>query len=616
MTRDNARRGLRLEPAAAVQHDHDAVEQLRLLDRLREIGGKAESLEPPCITAAAHRGHHDEVAGGELGILLDQRSEGLAVHHRHHHVQNHDAEGVAGGVGGPQSLERRLCTVDLGVPAAPSVEQARNDLAVGRVVVDREDTYAGDVDELARVLLCREHHGVLSCEPGREPEDRPDARLALHADLAAHQLHQAAADGEAEARAAVLPRRRGVGLRERIEQLVELRGGDADPGVAHLEAQHRFGVGFGDESDRDGDLTALGELEGVAEQVGEHLAQAPRVAAQRRRNVCVHERRELQAFAAGDERRQVTRVLHRVAQVEVQGLDLEFAGLDLGEVEDVVDDREQRLGAALHREREVALLRVKVRVEEQRRHPDDAVHGRADLVAHVGEELALGRVRGLSFHGQLVGSGDGELEVAVGRLGLRLGPAQCLLGGAPLTDISEGDYGADYGTVLGQRADHVLDREAGAVPAPQHLVVDAALGATSVGRVHRAVVDRVPPTIGERIMGGLVHAEAVQLRRGPAEQLLGGGVHEGDVALVVEAEDAVAGRLQQQPAALLGLGDGPLGPLAFGDVAGEGEVVFPAVVLNEVGRDLERVDLAVLRSVHRLKGDRTTFLEILPMRAP
>ena len=40
--------------------------------------------------------------------------------------------------------------------------------------------------------------------------------------------------------------------------------------------------------------------------------------------------------------------------------------------------------------REFALLHAQLRVDQQARHADDAVHGRADFVAHVGQELALG----------------------------------------------------------------------------------------------------------------------------------------------------------------------------------------------------------------------------------
>ena len=56
---------------------------------------------------------------------------------------------------------------------------------------------------------------------------------------------------------------------------------------------------------------------------------------------------------------------------------------------------EQRLRRALHRLQVVALLGAERRVERELGHADDAVHRRADLVAHVREELALGPVGGL-----------------------------------------------------------------------------------------------------------------------------------------------------------------------------------------------------------------------------
>ena len=70
------------------------------------------------------------------------------------------------------------------------------------------------------------------------------------------------------------------------------------PGVAHREAQRRRGRSRS--STRltvTRHLAAFGELDGVAEQVGEHLAQAPGIAAQRRGHVGLDERRELEALA-------------------------------------------------------------------------------------------------------------------------------------------------------------------------------------------------------------------------------------------------------------------------------------------------------------------------------
>ena len=100
-------------------------------------------------------------------------------------------------------------------------------------------------------------------------------------------------------------------------------------------------------------------------------------------------------------------ILHQRADREGNRLELELARLDLREVEDVVEDREQRLGRRLDGRQAVALLGGQLAVERQLGHAEDAVHRRPDFVAHVGEELALGAA---GFH-RLVARAD---EVGVG----------------------------------------------------------------------------------------------------------------------------------------------------------------------------------------------------------
>ena len=73
--------------------------------------------------------------------------------------------------------------------------------------------------------------------------------------------------------------------------------------------------------------------------------------------------------------------------------EIELAGLDLGEIENVVDDAEQRLGGRLAPvSRYSRCSAVEFGVQHQLGHADDAVHRRADFVAHVGQEFALGPV--------------------------------------------------------------------------------------------------------------------------------------------------------------------------------------------------------------------------------
>ena len=86
--------------------------------------------------------------------------------------------------------------------------------------------------------------------------------------------------------------------------------------------------------------------------------------------------------------------LDDVAQIEIERLERELARLDLREVEDVVDDRQERLAAGSDGLGEVALLLVEPGLEQQARHADDAVHRRANLMAHVREERRLCARRG------------------------------------------------------------------------------------------------------------------------------------------------------------------------------------------------------------------------------
>ena len=63
--------------------------------------------------------------------------------------------------------------------------------------------------------------------------------------------------------------------------------------------------------------------------------------------------------------------------------------------ENLVDERQQRARRLIDGARVGLLLRRLRRIEQQARHAEDAVHRRADLVAHGGEEAALGAIGGL-----------------------------------------------------------------------------------------------------------------------------------------------------------------------------------------------------------------------------
>ena len=150
------------------------------------------------------------------------------------------------------------------------------------------------------------------------------------------------------------------------------------------------------------DLAALGELHRVADQVEQHLAAAATGRPRSAPGSCGGMREHAAPGPCSSAFRPTTSATlsTHVAEVERDRLHVELAGLDLREVEDVVDDAEQRFGrrrAPSARSRAAAASRPLCSARCDM--PRMRVHRRADLVAHVGEELALGLVRRLGRPG-------------------------------------------------------------------------------------------------------------------------------------------------------------------------------------------------------------------------
>ena len=101
------------------------------------------------------------------------------------------------------------------------------------------------------------------------------------------------------------------------------------------------------------------------------------------------------------------RLLDRLGEVEVRERELDIAGFDFGDVEDVVDDREHVLAGARDLFGVGALFFVEAGVQKQLVHADHAVHRGADLVAHVRQErrLHVRRLNGLVTRDRQLGVG-------------------------------------------------------------------------------------------------------------------------------------------------------------------------------------------------------------------
>jgi hypothetical protein len=414
-----------------------------------------------------------------------------------------------------EQLQRRPAAVHGDRLHPPAAEHVDQDPAVGSVVVDDQHRQADQAQAPGP------HPGQRPgrpAEPRGEVEGTPPAGLALGPDPPAHQLDEPHADGQSQPGPAVLPSGRAVGLDERLEDGPELLRGDADPGVGHTEVELRPAVvGRSREGDADHHFAAVGELGGVADQIVDDLPEAAHVPDEPVRDVVVDLAGDLESLPLRTHRDRLEGVPQDVAQGERGGVEVELAGLDLGEVEDVVDDGEERIGRRLDQLQVLALRPGEVGPEGELGHPDDAVHRGADLVAHVRQELPPRLVRGL---------------------GRFLGLVQ--LGGHPLPvgDPDERHDRPGHPPVLpAGRVGPVLHREAGPVGPPEHLVVGVDLPADPEGAVAE---------------GQLLHVAAEQVgRAGVAQEPDAGGVAEDADPVRVDAEDRLHGRVEQQLELLL-----------------------------------------------------------------
>ncbi len=212
---------------------------------------------------------------------------------------------------------------------------------------------------------------------------------AVDTDLAAHLLDQSFGNDQSKAGTAWLARHGVVRLTEGLEQRAQVLIGQADAGVLHADAQlGAIGIVVLDHG-ADGDGAFVGELDRVTDQIGQHLFEAQRIAQQRQRRVAIDQADQLQMLGVCSRGEDGQCVLDQITEVERDAVEHQLAGLDLGEVENLVDDSEQAVGGLLDGAQIILLARSEVAFLQQLGEAEDAVQWRADLVAHVGEEFGF-----------------------------------------------------------------------------------------------------------------------------------------------------------------------------------------------------------------------------------
>ena len=369
---------------APVGGDHDH-------HRLRSGAGGAEFTQAPGGLPAVHLGHLPVDANHRIGKGRTGR-QGLGAHPR---------QGLGTAV---HPLHR----------PAPGADRALHQLTGNGVVVHHQHALrrqwgAGRRGQLGRhKLRARQRH--------REGKRAALPQGAGDADTPAHQRHQTLTNGQAQAGATKAPGGGRLGLREAAEDMAQVFRRNADPRVLHRKLDGRMGLGQPGVAQRNHHLPLRRELDGVAPQVDEHLLQPHGVAQQHIGQGGVNIKQHFQVFAAHVGRQHHREVAQQAVQSKRHALQRHLAGLDFGEIQNVIEQTQQRLGRPLGFAGVVLLACRQLGVLQQAEQAQNGVHGGADFVAHVGQKLplALAGLFGL-FAGVLerlgVVSGFGDINV-------------------------------------------------------------------------------------------------------------------------------------------------------------------------------------------------------------
>ena len=216
---------------------------------------------------------------------------------------------------------------------------------------------------------------------------RARAGRAFKSDFAAHLFQQFGRDDEAEAGAAEAPAGRAFRLHERLKQAPLRRERNSNSSVDDLEPhQHAVAI-FVHARGPDGYLAAVRELDRIAHQVVEDLAQPALIALQAGRQIWIEMQRELDIFGARGAANESIRHFRQLDDVKIELLQHDPARREFREVEDVVDDRQQQLAARSNDLSKPALLKSQHRVRQQLAGADDPDQRGPNLVAHAGQEF-------------------------------------------------------------------------------------------------------------------------------------------------------------------------------------------------------------------------------------
>ena len=165
----------------------------------------------------------------------------------------------------------------------------------------------------------------------------PRAHLALHPDLAAHQLDELLGDGQAQPAASIGARRRRVGLGEAVEDVRSRLAGDTDAGIADRRRRSSTTASERSPFDSNHHLAASVNLTALPTRFTRIWRSRPPSPRRTSGMSGAIADGQLEALLVRLFCRDLDRHVDHGAEVEIGDLQPHATRLDLGDVQDVVD---------------------------------------------------------------------------------------------------------------------------------------------------------------------------------------------------------------------------------------------------------------------------------------
>ena len=184
------------------------------------------------------------------------------------------------------------------------------------------------------------------------------------------------------------------------DKLLFLRG-DANAGVGHRKSDYRAGAvecftiaapSFRSGRNVEHHTSSLGELEGIGEEVADDLFEPLRIGEDLPRQFRIEIHAKIQRLVFGHVAEGPLHIGLQLRKAQLGNIKRDGAGLDLGQVEDVVDEGEQVVARSVNGLGELDLLGQEIAFAvggELLGQDEQTVQRRAQLVRHVGHEFRL-----------------------------------------------------------------------------------------------------------------------------------------------------------------------------------------------------------------------------------